>query len=428
MNKKATYLLIRAITYPLQWLPFSAIHWLGRKMGLLLYYAMSEYRKRTLSNLSLAQGLISSDQHLFQIAKESFQNLAINCLEYPKFAGANDLSGAIRCDNPQIAQKLHEDGTGIIFFCGHQSNWEALFLDGTSRMRGMAIGRPIKNKYLYRWIVSVRQKFGGKIVEPRHALREGLWALRKGVFLGIVGDQGKPDSGYALPFFGRRAWTSTAAAFLSYRTNSPIIFAETKRVRGGYCIHYSDPLWPDRARPMEEEVETIMKRLSSLLEESIRRTPGEWLWQHKRWKQPNRHNIRPEFSHDCVCIILPPHPQPLLPHLPILKKIYEFDFLIVMAPENLKEERLLEADELIYYGDPKEILRKDYRFKIVFNFTDFPEVEMHYKKLSALKVLNLATLQRKAKPHLPLSLHDNLSEVFKRALCRPGTLWQPHEN
>src|SRR3546814_3313704 len=70
----------------------------------------------------------------------------INCLEYSKFAREKNFAKVIHCENPEIASSLYAQGQGIIFFCGHQSNWEALFLDGTTRMQGVAIGKAIKNK------------------------------------------------------------------------------------------------------------------------------------------------------------------------------------------------------------------------------------------------------------------------------------------
>ena len=163
----------------------------------------------------------------------------------PRFGRETDFSRVIQCENPETADELYRQGQGIIFFCGHLSNWEALFLDGTRRMRGIAIGKSIKNKRLYRWIVSIREKNGGKIIAPRNAVKEGLRVLRKGVFMGIVGDQGMPDSGYSFPFLGRRAWTTTAPALLAYKTHCPIIVATTRRVKGGYRIRYSDPIWPN---------------------------------------------------------------------------------------------------------------------------------------------------------------------------------------
>ena len=207
------YLFIRLLTFPFSFLPFKVIHFIGRGIGTLAYYTLTKYRKRSLSNLSL-DGI----PNIKKTAKASFQNLAITCLEYVKFSYVKNTEKVLFCENPETAQKLIDQKTGIIFFSGHQANWELLFLEGTRRMPGIAIGRPIKNKPLYDWIVSIREKFGGKIVPPKMALKEGLRALRKGKFFGILGDQGMPESDYAFDFFGTRAWTTPAP---SQRSTSP---------------------------------------------------------------------------------------------------------------------------------------------------------------------------------------------------------------
>ncbi|MBS0626448.1 MAG: hypothetical protein JSS32_10400 [Verrucomicrobia bacterium] len=425
-KEKIAYYCIRAMTFPIRYLPYSWIHAIGRGIGTIGYYFMRDYRKRALSNLALAQGLSLSPKELVKIAKQSFQNLAINCLEYPKLAREKDFSRVIRCENPEVAENLYKKGQGIIFFCGHQSNWEVLFLDGTARMQGIAIGKPIKNKRLYNWIVSIREKNGGTIISPRNAVREGIRALRKGVFLGIVGDQGMPDSSYSFPFFGRRAWTSTAPALLSYKTQSPIIFAATKRVRGGYKIHYSEPIWPDVNQPAEKEVVRIMDEVLTLLEKSILLTPGEWLWQHNRWKQQTPQILYKRFRQDCICLILPEEEelfQNVAAHLPTLKTIYPRVFLTLLVPERFRHTPLIEADETIYYGSLKETLLQDYRFKLIFNFTDYAPIAKHYEKLSAFEVLDIKTLKALAQPHLTPEIENDLSEIFKRAICRHGSLW-----
>lgn len=387
---------------------------------------MRDYRKRALSNLSLAKDLALSPKEIIKTAKKSFQNLAINCLEYPKLAREKRFSRVIHCENPEVADALYQKGQGVIFFCGHQSNWEVLFLDGTCRMQGVAIGKPIKNKLLYRWILSIRQKNGGTIIAPKNAVREGLRALRKGVFMGIVGDQGMPDSGYAFPFLGRRAWTSTAPALLAYKTQCPIIFAATRRVKSGYKIHYSKPIWPDITKPAEEEVVRMMNELLTLLQESIKKSPGEWLWQHNRWKQQTPQILYKRFRQDCICVILPEDFDffhTLQEHLPTLKKIYPLAFLSLLVPEKYRSTPLIEADEIIYYSSPKELLLKDYRFKLVFNFTDYPNIRRHYEKFSVFEVIDAKMLQELAAPNLPSHMQSNWSEIFKRALCRPGSLW-----
>lgn len=417
------YYLIRILTFPCALLPYRALHRLGKMVGILAYHWMPAYRKRALSNLALAHDLALDHKQLIAYAKQSFQNLAINCLEYPKLSLEKDFSRVIQCENPEVADALYQKGQGIIFFCGHQSNWEVLFLDGTTRMRGIAIGKTIKNPWLYRWILSIREKNGGKIIAPRNAVREGLRALRKGVFLGIVGDQGMPDSGYAFPFLGRRAWTSTAPALLAYKTHSPIIFASTRRIPGQYRIHYSDPIWPDLTQPVETEVTRMMDQALTLLQKSIQLSPGDWLWQHNRWKQQTTRNLYKRFRQDSLCLILPEENlDPLLPHLSTLKEIYPLVFFCLILPEKHRHLSPLEASEVILYKHPSETLLHDYRFKLIFNFTDYAPIAPHYKALSAFEVLDLPTLKTLAAEHL--EPHHNLSDILKRALCKPGTLWK----
>ncbi|NGX28442.1 MAG: Lipid A biosynthesis lauroyltransferase [Candidatus Anoxychlamydiales bacterium] len=420
MNILAYYLL-RIVTLPFMFLPFRAIHKIGKVIGYIAYFVLSEYRKRTFSNLALANDLKLSNKQIKKIAIESFQNLAINILEYPRLHMKKDLSKIIKCENPEVAAKIYKEKKGIIFFCGHQSNWEVLFLDGTSRMQGIAIGRPIKNQKLYKWIVRIREKMGGRIITPRNALREGLRNLKKGVFLGIVGDQGMPDSNYFFPFFGRRAWSSTAPALLSYKTNCPIIVATTRRVNGGYRIHYSDPIWPNQKIPLEKEVRTLMNSSLSLLQKSIKQRPHEWLWQHNRWKQQTPHIIYKRFRHDCICIILPKEKKEFenfYHQLPVLKSIYHRDFIFILCPKKYKNYDLIDSDGVIYYKSYKDTLLKDYRFKLVYNFTPFKKIKSHFLKFSAFEVVTLEILKKLASKKLENNQLSDLSKVFVAAICR----------
>ncbi|MBF8262379.1 MAG: htrB [Parachlamydiales bacterium] len=424
-RERISYFFIRTFAAPFSILPYSWLHCIGRLIGRLAYYCMREYRKRALSNLALANDLpIQSEKELIRIAKKSFENLAINVLEYARFDREKDFSKVIRCENPETANAIHRQGQGVIFFCGHLSNWEALFLDGTKRMKGIAIGKAIKNKVLYRWIVSIREKHGGTIIAPRNAIKEGLRALRKGTFLGIVGDQGMPDSGYSFPFLGRRAWSTTAPALLAYKTHCPIIVATTRRIKGGYRIRYSDPIWPNLEQPLETETVRLMNALLTILQESIKSSPGEWLWQHNRWKQQTPQILYKRFRKDCICIILPENQADfdrIRPHLATLKQIYPQNFLFLLVPERYQDESLIPVDEVIYYRDERGAMLRDYRFKLIFNFSPI-RVARHYEKLSVFEVLNIEDLQALAAPHLSQDRMSDWSEVFKRALCRPGTI------
>ena len=469
--QNSCYLTIRALTFPLSFLPFKVIHLIGKGLGTLGYYTMKKYRKRALSNLSLAENLEITD--LKKTAKASFQNLAITTLEYSKFSRIKNTEKIITCENPEHAKKLINKGTGIIFFCGHQANWELLFLEGTQRMPGVAIGRPIKNRALYNWIVTIREKFGGTIITPKETIKEGLRALKKGKFLGIVGDQALPESPYAFDFFGRRAWTTPAPAILSYRTGCPIMVATIKRKRGKYFIHYSDPIWPNPDSSMEEEIHRMMKESLLILEDDIRKRPGQWLWQHNRWKQETPNNVYYRYRWDTILIILPKgchqkisneqslHRRKIqgnrckepqsgflkkinnensprkdkcrenlqiapskgfdLDSLHTFKEIYPKAFMTILAP--LGTSIPLTGIEVFYYENEEELFITDYRFKLVFNFSGNKNLQRHFLKQSAFKVLDLDSLKNGvAKEHLLPG--DDLSMLLKKALTRPNTLWR----
>ncbi len=391
-----TLVSIQILTFPVRFLPYKAIHRFGMALGRILFYLLPKFRKRSLSNLALATDLHLSNAQMVELAKQSLGNLVITCLEYVKFSREKQIQRVARCENPEAAEQLLRSGKPPIFFCGHQSNWEVLFLEGTRRMPGVAIGRPIKNAVLYRWILAMREKYGGRMIARQNAVREALRGLKKGSFLGIVGDQGMPDSGFCSPFLGKPAWTSPLPAILSHRTGSPIIVATTKRVDGRYQIHYSDPIWPDQSAPLEFEVDRMMRQALALFQASIQASPGEWLWSHNRWKQQTPERIKRPFRHDSIAILLPQDPaqfEALKPHLATFRAIYPREFITLKAPRALATPDLLDGTEIETYESEDELFTTDFRFKLVFNFTGNVRLNRHYSKLAALKVIDLSGLR-----------------------------------
>ncbi len=417
IRSKLYFIFILILTWPIRWLPYSTIHRLGAFLGICTYHFVPKFRKRSLSNLALASSLQLSEQEILRLAKGSLQNLMITCLEYSKFASEKEIHHVVSCVNPEVADQLMKENKPVIFFCGHQSNWEVLFLEGTSRMPGVAIGRPIKNADLYRWVLSIRQKFGGKMITPQNAIREGLRGLKKGAFLGIVGDQGMPNSGYCSPFFGRKAWTSPIAAILSHRTGSPIIVATTKRKEGKYYIHYSDPIWPQSEAPLDQEVDRLMRAALAHFEETIKEQPGQWLWSHNRWKQQTPEKLKKRFRHESILIILPFEEQllrSLISTLSTFREIYPHEFITIYAPiDNIKDVHLDDA-EILPYSVETDLLKRDYRFKLVFNFSSSGKVRPHFKKLAAFQVVSLKQLQKIAGTNEQTPLEPTLKKAILR--------------
>jgi len=354
------YFLFRIFTFPLQLLPYPILNKLGSMLGLLIYYGYPKYRKRALSNLALATDLHLTPEQIVELAKASLQNLATVALEYPRLYREKNISNIAHCENPEYAASLIKQGKGVIFFCGHQANWEVLFLEGASRMPGIAIGRPIKNKPLYNWTLRLREKFGGTIIPPKDAYRASVKALKAGKFLGIVGDQGMPNSGFSSPFLGRDAWTSPLPALLSKRTSCPILVATIRRENGKYIIHYSDPIQP------QDNAQDQMRQVLDLFQESIKKRPHEWLWIHNKWKQQLPGRLKKEFRQDSVAFIFGNDPE-ALQWIPKLRKLYPTEQMTAFVPEGVTVDAPCEVKS--YLSDP---FKEDYRFKLVINFTKHP--------------------------------------------------------
>lgn len=409
------YALIRLFGFLISILPYRLIHVLGAIAGDAAYHLHRSFRKKALTNLAIAYGMNLSEKKRRKIAKQAFRNLTITCLEFFKLKKSKgNLSEIVKIEGGQEILDLLEKNQGIIFLSGHQANWEIPFLAMSDIYPGIAIGRPIKNPWLYRWVLSVREMNGGKIVMPRSAIRQSLKALKEGKFVGIVGDQAFPESSYSYPLLGTRAWSTTMPALLAYRTNSPIVVGKTRRVGNKYIVEASPPIWPDLTKPRQEEVVRLMDCAMGYLEQSIQETPGQWLWQHDRWKQQGIDHVKRKYRFGFVLIILPPDPSDYLKLLPIFREIYPRAFLTFFVPP--KTEIPLPGCEVSTYTTEKELFVRDYRYQIVLDFYDSARLRRHYRKLGAFQTLNLKKMASISQAEGPLD------QIIKRALIKEECL------
>lgn len=408
-----TYCCFRAFGFIISLLPYRVLHAVGRWSGLGAYYLHRSFRKKALSNLSIAYGQTKSDKEQKRIAKRSFQNLMITCLEFFRLKRSKGkLSEIVSIEGMEEVNDLLQKKQGVVFLTGHQANWEIPFLAATDQFPGTAIGRPIKNKWLYKWILSIREMNGGKIIMPKNALREGMRALKEGKFLGIVGDQAFPDSSYSYPLFGTRAWTTSAPALLAYKTACPIVVCCTKRLGHHYTVSGSHLIWPDLSKPLKEEVPRMMDAAIHCLETSIRERPEEWMWVHDRWKQQGIDHVKRPFRHGFILVILPVDPDLYLPLIPLFRKIYPRSFLTFLAPSQANLS--VEGCAVLAYNSEEDLFVQDRRFQFVLDFYDSKRLRRHFKKLGAARALNLTKMQKMV-PGQPLA--ETIKQALVKAEC-----------
>lgn len=409
------FCLLRIFGWVISWMPYAMIHALGRILGIVIYYVHVPFRKKTMTNLAIAFGKTMSERERRKLAKRSFQNLTITSLEFFRLQKSkNRLEEIATIEGGLEVMELLKKGQGVVFVTGHQANWEIPFIAITEKAKGMGIGRPIKNRWLYKWILSIREMHGGKIVTPKNALSQGLKALRNGEFVGIVGDQAFPESSYSYPLFGTRAWTTTAPALLAYKTNSPLVIAFTKRVKGRYHISASPIMWPNCANSLKEEIIHLMDTAMGYLEKSIAARPHEWMWQHDRWKQQGIDHVKREYRYGFILIIFPQDCTAHLELLPLFRLIYPRSFLSFLVPVGTTLD--LASTEVYHYTSESDLLLNDWRYQLVIDFYDSKKARRHYQKRGAFKTLTLKKMQRLAQEE------TELKNILKKSIVKAECL------
>lgn len=364
-----SYYLIVGVLKALSFLSLKALHTLAQFISPILYHLIAKYRKRALSNLSLAKELNLDRNQVEQLAKKSLYHLLITAFEYGKLKRLKTLTSYTHCLNPEETDRLLNDHQGVIFFCGHQSNWELLFLDATSRHLGICIGKPIKNKKLYNYIVSIRERFKGRVIEPKNAYKGCMKGLKQGSFIGIVADQGMPDSSFSYACLGRQAHMSTLPALVSLRSGCPLYVATIERFIDHYNITYTGPVKGD-------DVDSLTLASLLILDEKIKKNPEQYMWQHNRWKITYPDIIPKKYRHDALAVVI--DHRVTYSDLETLKQLYQGAYMIVFKP--LDYPLNLKVDEIINYTKTTECFIPHYGPKLMIDLVGISGLEKHFKK------------------------------------------------
>ena len=171
-------------------------------------------------------------------------------------------------------------GRPVIFVTGHFGNFEAprhvLTRDG------LTIGglyRPMANPYVDRHYRETMTSWGGPVFAQGGRGTIGFARHIKGGGMGTLLFDVHVYGAPAIPFMGRPALTSLAAAEMALRFDALLIpYFGTRRPDGlsfdvvvEAPIPHSDPL-------------SMMTEATARLEARVTADPAQWFWVHRRWK------------------------------------------------------------------------------------------------------------------------------------------------
>ncbi len=248
---------------------------------------MARRRALMLKNLQLAFPE-KSETELKKIVAGVWRNIGRVAGEFIRLSDINqenyrDYFEIIGAD---VLEKAKAKGKGLIFIGFHYGNWEMSGVGGNFASNGItAVARPIKNKFVEKWVKQKRGAGGMDVILHRDAVRGCLRVLRAKKSVGILVDQNLYQGGVFVNFFGRPAATTPLPALLQSRTGAPVLILYCERQQGKIKLIFREtPPLPTEG-DAQDLMQTITQIISSELEEIIRGHPEQWFWVHNRWKR-----------------------------------------------------------------------------------------------------------------------------------------------
>ncbi|NLV82516.1 MAG: lysophospholipid acyltransferase family protein [Synergistaceae bacterium] len=179
-----------------------------------------------------------------------------------------------------------EKGKGVIVVASHIANWEFANIWLGKQANTAAIVRESDNLFQRELIAELRSPGKVHLIDKKEPMTRALSYLKKNGVLGLMSDQHAGEEGIKVPFFGHETGTVIGPAVFAYLTGATILPFTFFRVAPFRTKIMLEPpiVWkkgPDRDRTIRE----ITILVNKALEKQVLRSPGQWLWQHRRFRE-----------------------------------------------------------------------------------------------------------------------------------------------
>ena len=266
-------------------------------IAVMLYIMLKEHRETMIRNLSWALGNQRTDKEIRIIAREVYIHFAIALTDTIRIPNIirEGINRYVRAENIHILDNALSPGKGAILLTGHFGNWELMGAWVALRQYPKkVIGSHLKNPFLDKLIVDMRNTCGYRNIPRGKSAREIIRAINDGALLGMLIDQDiKKIKGVFVDFFGRKAHTPIGPVVLAAKYNLPIIpmFIHLEKDTT-YRIECFDPIHLINTGDPDKDILINTQKCSDAYEKIIRRYPEQWAWFHKRWdRQPAKDDV-----------------------------------------------------------------------------------------------------------------------------------------
>lgn len=276
-------------------LPFWLIYGISDFFYLLVRYVIKYRKKVILENLSHAFPE-KNENEIEKIAGKFYRHFCDLSLETIKLYSLSEkqVKKHIHYKGTDLLNSYFDEGKSTIVLAMHHNNWEwcstvQLYLNHIILM----VYNPIRgNQAFEKFLLHAREKWGGVCVPVHKSARTSFEFSRKGKpnILWLAADQTPAEtSKFWTLFLNREAPFFSGPEKIAKKTNQPVVFHRTKKIKRG---HYEVEFTTLFENPAEVNEKDILLGYIEKMEEIIREEPEFYLWSHRRWKHKRPEGIQ----------------------------------------------------------------------------------------------------------------------------------------
>ena len=289
MREALEYALVRMLLSGFAVLPRPLAWRVGAAVGWFAWLAVPKLRRTGLRNLEIAFPQMPAAERE-RLLRRLYRHLGRQLAEFcrmPRYTRDNT-RGLIRYEGLEHYLAARERGHGVLIITGHLGAWElSSFWHSLMGYPMTMVIRRLDNPRVDRLVNGIRCLHGNRVVHKDDFARGLLAAMRQGDTVGILMDTNMtPPQGVFVPFFGTPACTASGLARVALRTGAAVLpgFLVWEDAEQQFVLRFGPEIPLLRTGDDERDIVENTARFTAAIEESIRCSPDQWLWVHRRWK------------------------------------------------------------------------------------------------------------------------------------------------
>lgn len=270
-------------------LPMRVLYVFSDVIFLVVYYIIG-YRKMVVTRNIRNSFPEKSEKELKSIRRKFYQNFADYLVETLKAfsISTTELKVRVQHINRDLFQEAHDQGKNVILLAGHVFNWEWFTALATMvpQKNCYPVYRRMQSKFWDEKIKLIRNAHGNQALEAGDVIREVLRTPNDGdsIYM-FVADQSPLQVNMGITFLNQLTPVFIGYDKLATRLDMEMIYCEMKKVKRGYYQVNYHRIAPEGEKFQPNEV---VVKFHTMLEETIRKNPDNYLWSHRRWKYAAR--------------------------------------------------------------------------------------------------------------------------------------------